>query len=263
MSEARHASARSTLIASGISQVARLFGKQEHHVVDADYFLNDDSHVTEYFCAEEKRIMAGSLEKKVMTSKGIQWQTRFAVLCEDKLAFAKQGPQDPHSQEIVEYVPLFEIESISLDHVHAEHHAKSKPQGDKGPAMRRANAGQGTGLAVVVRTRTIQNRYELLSHFEKHEQEASKAAEATGAADKEGEEDINASSKSQYEWHITISTTDGGHNGGRTFVYRVPPEDSAAWHAHLRSRVADAAAAGTLQQPRAARAKVPVSGREA
>ena len=39
------------------------------------------------------------------------------------------------------------------------------------------------------------------------------------------------------EWHLTVSTIDGGHNGGTTFVHRVAAEEGQAWKQRLEHAV--------------------------
>jgi hypothetical protein len=209
-------------------KVARLFGKEEHHVVSADFLFNKVEVL--HLCAAEQRIMSGNLEKKVMTSKGIEWQTRLAVLSEEWLSFAK--PQEAglaDALEVLEYIPLYEIEAIHLDYVLADHTSKSKGEDPKGPPAR---SNTVKGLSIVVQSKTHKNRYDLIEELENEKKKAAA----------EGEADYSDATASLFEWHITLSTTDGGHNGGRTFVYRVSAQDSVAWHSHLTVRVATAIA---------------------
>ncbi len=59
-------------------QVARFFGKDEAAVHDAAALLQEQQ--IETLCPPSERLLEGTMEKKVMTSKGIEWQPRFAVL---------------------------------------------------------------------------------------------------------------------------------------------------------------------------------------
>lgn len=42
------------------------------------------------------------------------------------------------------------------------------------------------------------------------------------------------------EWHLTISTMDGGYNGGITFVHRLPADQGGSWKRELEEAVAKA-----------------------
>jgi hypothetical protein len=59
-------------------QVAKFFGKDETAVNDAAHLLQEQQ--IESLCPQSERLLDGTMEKKVMTSKGIEWQPRFAVL---------------------------------------------------------------------------------------------------------------------------------------------------------------------------------------
>ena len=59
-------------------QVARFFGRDEGAVRDAATLLEDQQ--VETLCPVDERLRSGAMDKKVMTSKGIEWQPRFAVL---------------------------------------------------------------------------------------------------------------------------------------------------------------------------------------
>ena len=60
--------------------------------------------------------------KKVLSTKGIMWQHRFAVLTKDRLCFTK----DESDPEIMDYIPLHEISTINLHEVHPEDETNSR-----------------------------------------------------------------------------------------------------------------------------------------
>ena len=64
----------------------------------------------------------GPMWKKVLSTKGIMWQHRFAVLTKDRLCFTK----DESDPEIMDYIPLHEISTINLHEVHPEDETDSR-----------------------------------------------------------------------------------------------------------------------------------------
>jgi len=60
--------------------VAQFFGQEETLVRTAEALLEDDKRANVELVAPHEWLHSGTMEKKVMTSKGIEWQARFAVL---------------------------------------------------------------------------------------------------------------------------------------------------------------------------------------
>ncbi len=103
------------------------------------------------------------------------------------------------------------------------------------------------------------DRYQVLSHLERKSSKLPRAAAPGaktgnngGGGDRDGMEveDVEEASgggeqgdvehTSSKEWHLTMSTMDGGYNGGVTFVHRVPAEEGEAWKQRLEQAVSQA-----------------------
>ena len=56
----------------------------------------------------------GKMEKQVIGSKGLSWQTRTAVLCQHYLSFCKE---DDPKEYVIDYIPLHEIQSVAIQEV--------------------------------------------------------------------------------------------------------------------------------------------------
>lgn len=54
------------------------------------------------------------MEKQVIGSKGLSWQTRTAVLCHQYLSFCKE---DDPKEYVIDYIPLHEIQSVAIQEV--------------------------------------------------------------------------------------------------------------------------------------------------
>ena len=72
-----------------------------------------DEEQCETLPPSDDRLHSGPMEKKVMTSKGIEWHARFVVLTANRL-WTTKGPRD---NDVIDYIPLYEIEQVYLEQV--------------------------------------------------------------------------------------------------------------------------------------------------
>ena len=63
--------------------MARFFGRDVELVNESTALLQVEQYET--LPPKAERLYTGYMERKVMTSKGVEWQPRFAVLTRDKL----------------------------------------------------------------------------------------------------------------------------------------------------------------------------------
>lgn len=54
------------------------------------------------------------MEKQVIGTKGLSWQTRTVVLCQQYLSFCKE---DDPEEYVIDFIPLHEIQSVSIQEV--------------------------------------------------------------------------------------------------------------------------------------------------
>ena len=194
------------------ARVANFFGKGADVVNDAAAVLEELEAENETLPPITERIFGELMDKKVITSKGIGWQTRFAVLGTDKLSFTS-GPAD---DAVIEFIPLYEIEQVYLEDVDAvnEHdrgrnvlNANESRKPGSTPAHLHHTASILDGVDVVVAVQDAKTRQEVLSRLEKQER---------------------AQSHRIPEKQLTIATIDGGYNAGKTFIYRLHGKDKMA-----------------------------------
>lgn len=62
----------------------------------------------------EQREKQGTMMKQVISTKGLSWQQRTAVLSREHLSFIKV---DDPSEQVMDFVPLHEIEKVSVQQV--------------------------------------------------------------------------------------------------------------------------------------------------
>ena len=196
------------------ARVANFFGKGADVVKDAAAVLEELEAENETLPPITERIFGELMDKKVITSKGIDWQTRFAVLGTDKLSFTS-GPAD---DAVIEFIPLYEIEQVYLEDVDAVNghdsgcnvlNAKESKKPGSIPAHLHRTASILDGVDVVVAVHDAKTRQEVLSRLEKQEQ---------------------AQSHRIPEKQLTIATIDGGYNAGKTFIYRLHGKDKKMAH---------------------------------
>ena len=196
--------------------MARFFGRDVELVNESTALLQVEQYET--LPPKAERLYTGYMERKVMTSKGVEWQPRFAVLTRDKLSFTK-GPADDN---VIDYIPLYEIEHVYLEKVHVDPEeqaklAKKAPEHIAAAHARRNRSGSVLkGLAVVVPVKHTQSRREAMSNLEKERAERDASSSSLLASPGAEAHDVRQHALAVYggesdvEWHLTIATTDEG-----------------------------------------------------
>ena len=181
------------MAASAASKKVRMLHK--HHGND---LLRRPSHEEIHIEDEEQlapecdRIRQGDMEKKVLSTKGVLWQHRFAVLTVDRLSFTTPG-----DSEVIDHIPLHEINSVELQHEYAD------PALAADTDVAKANSRRSSSIRSSKSLKELQPP----SHDE-----------------------------AIWEWHLVISTIDDGHNAGRSYILRVPAEEAESWRKDIKTR---------------------------
>jgi hypothetical protein len=141
------------------------------------------------------------------------------------------------ANHVVDYIPLVEI----ID-VQAEIHSKGRVvvKGDNDDAMGKQDAASLMPSDTVA-AKTVNRKTSFVEVCVNHLEKATGLETAVVVR-------VPKHDPSVSDVHIVITTIEGGHNAGKTYIHRVPESDAQAWLEALTSAVNQAKAAALKQE---------------
>jgi len=146
------------------------------------------------------------------------------------------------ANSVVDYIPLVEIKEVKAEIIHKQ---KVVLQGDTDVGLDRPTAASlMPSDTVAVETNHKPSFLEIcVKHLE-----AATGLDIDGDGKKETSVQVPEHDPSVSEVHIVITTIEGGHNAGKTYIHRVPASDAQAWLGTVTSAVSQAKTAALKKE---------------